>query len=149
VKYEEEAVSGSLNQNPRWEVIVKVKRLAHAVLAILAGLGGCATWQAPPADLMTRIPTIEIGQTKPEGDEYILLVRAGQDVPVKLAVGGSFLSKEGATETIVNVSRDLYLYKHWSSFDGKKWERGLFQVLISAGLGPEGGKVEIKVNRPN
>ncbi|MCI0504546.1 MAG: hypothetical protein L0Z73_00405 [Gammaproteobacteria bacterium] len=128
---------------------MRVKHFACAGLIILGGLSGCATWQKPSADLATKIPVIEIGQPKPEGNEYILLVRAGKDIPVKLTVDGSFLSKEGATETTVNVRQDVYLYKQWSSFDGKEWERGLFQVLISAGVGPEGGNVDIKVNQPN
>ena len=128
---------------------MSLKYFAIVGLVILGSLGGCASWQTPSADLTTRVPTIEIGRAKPEGNEYILFVPAGKDVPVKLTVGGSFLLKEGAAETAVKLRQDLYLYKHWSSFDGKKWERshGLFEILISAGMDPEGGKVEIKVNK--
>jgi hypothetical protein len=128
---------------------MRAKHFIFTVLPILGGLGGCASWQTPPADLVSKVPTIEIGQPKPEGSEYVLLVRAGKDVPVTLTVGGTFLSKEGAAEALVKVRQDVYFYKHWSSLDGKNWERGVFQVLISAGLGPEGGKVEVKMNRPN
>ena len=129
---------------------MNLKYCACATLIMLVSLGGCASWQTPSADLTARVPTIEVGQLKPEGNEYVLLVPAGKNIPVKLTVGGSFLSKEGATETTVQLRQDLYLYKHWSSFDGKKWERshGQFEVLISAGMDPEGGKVEIKVNKP-
>lgn len=121
------------------------------VLIILGLFGGCASLQTPSADLAARIPTIEMGQPKPEGNEYILFVPAGKDVPVKLIVGGSFLSKEGTTETAVQLRRDLYLYQRWASFDGKRWEpsHGVFEVLISASMDSEGGKVEVKVDESN
>lgn len=131
------------------EGTVLSKYLAWAALLMLGGLMGCASWQTPSADLAKQVPVIEIGNNKPEGNEYILFVPAGKDVPVKMTVGGSFLSQEGYAETSVKFRQDLYLYKYWSSFDGKTWERshGLFETLLSAGLDPEGGKVEIKVNK--
>jgi hypothetical protein len=119
-----------------------------SLLALLAA-AGCASFQTPDADLISRVPIVEIGQPKPQGSDYILLVRAGKEVPVKLSVSGSFLSEEGLAETKVKLRQDLYLYKYWSSFDGKRWERShrMFNALISAGLEPEGGKVDIKFNQ--
>jgi hypothetical protein len=128
---------------------VIAKHFVFAALVLVVGLGGCATMQKPPADLASKVPIIEIGQPKPEGDEYILLVRAGKDIPVNMKVDGTFLSKQGTATAIVQARRDVYIYKRWSSLDGKNWERGVFQILISAGLGPEGGKVDVQVNRPN
>lgn len=124
-----------------------MKHSTYLLLAMIIGLGGCAASQTPPADLASRVPTIELGQPAPEGDDYILLVRAGQDVPVRLTVGGAFLAQEGRSDTTVRVREDVYLYKRWSSLDGKTWERGAFQLLMSAGMGPEGATVNVKVNR--
>ena len=118
------------------------------LLALLTA-AGCVSFQSPDGDLISRAPIVEIGQPKPQGNEYILLVRAGKEVPVKLSVSGSFLSEEGLAETKVKLRQDLYLYKYWSSFDGNHWERShrMFDALISAGLEPEGGKVDIKFNK--
>jgi len=120
-----------------------------SVYIVMVGVAGCASLQNPSPDLITKIPIVEIGKEKPQGNEYILFVPAGKDVPIKLSVGGSFLSEEGFAETRVKLRQDLYLYKYWSSFDGKNWKRShrVFDTILSAGLEPAGGKVEIKVNK--
>ena len=117
--------------------------LAYLLLPVV--VAACAT-QPPGADLATRIPVVEIGQPKPADKEYILLVKAGRDYPVKMSVDGSFLAKTGAAETTVRVKRDVYLYKHWTSFDGKTWERGKLSMKVGVGMDPSSGKVEINVD---
>lgn len=119
-----------------------------SLIALLTATG-CASFQTPDEDLINRVPIVEIGQPEPQGSDYILLVRAGKEVPVKLSVSGSFFSEEGLAETKVKLRQDLYLYKYWSSFDGKQWERShrMFSALISVGLESEGGKVDIKFNQ--
>ncbi len=115
----------------------------------MGGMAGCASLQTPSSDLITKIPIVEIGKEKPQSNEYILFVPAGKDVPIKLSVGGSFLSEEGFAETKVKLRQDLYLYKYWSSFDGRNWKRShrVFDAVFSAGLEPQGLKVEIKINK--
>ena len=122
---------------------MKYRYLAY--LLAPAVITACAT-QPPGADLTTRVPVVEIGQPKPADKEYILLVKAGRDYPVQMNVDGSFLAKTGAAETIVRVKRDVYLYKHWTSFDGKTWERAKLTLKVGVGMDPESGKVEIKVD---
>lgn len=121
---------------------MKYRYLAYLLAPAI--IAACAT--QPGADLATRIPVVEIGQPKPADKEYILLVKAGRDYPVQMNVDGSFLAKTGAAETTVSVKRDVYLYKHWTSFDGKTWERGKLDLKVSVGMDPESGKVDIKVN---
>jgi hypothetical protein len=110
---------------------------------------GCASLQTPSADLLIRVPVVEIGHAKPQNDQYILFVPAGREVPVKLTIAGSFLAESASAETKVKLRQDLYLYKYWLSFDGKRWERSqrVFGAAVSAGLEPAGGKVEIEFNK--
>lgn len=122
---------------------MKYRYLAY--LLAPAVITACAT-QPPGADLTTRVPVVEIGQPKPAEKDYVLLVKAGRDYPVQMNVEGSFLTKTGAAETTVRVKRDVYLYKHWTSFDGKTWERGKLDLTVGVGMDPESGKVEIKVS---
>lgn len=124
---------------------MKLKYLACLILPALA-IGGCASWRTPGADLATRVPVVVIGQQKPDTDDYILLVTAGKDFPVRMNIDGSFLSKKGDAETAVQVQRDVYVYKQWTSFDGKTWRRGLIDLTVGIGLEPAGGKIEVKVD---
>lgn len=124
---------------------MKRKYLAYLILLATA-ISGCASWRTPGPDLATRVPVVEIGQQKPDTDDYILLVAAGKDFPVRMNIDGSFLAKKGAAETAVQVQRDVYLYKKWTSFDGKTWRRGLFDLTVGIGLEPAGGKIEVKVD---
>ena len=124
------------------------KYFVYAVLLAAVALTGCAAWQAPDADLAERLPVVEIGQPKPDTNEYILRVPARKPIPVIVTLAGSFLTEDGAAETAVQVSQDVYLYKQWASFDGKTWRRshGVFDTRVEVGLDPAGGKVEIKVD---
>jgi hypothetical protein len=125
---------------------MRLKHLFYLVIPVFAATTGCASWQAPGPELATRVPVVKIGQAKPETDDYILLLTAGTNYPVRMNVDGSFLAKKGNAETTVQVQRDVYLYKHWTSFDGKMWQRGKFDMTVAIGLEAAGGKVEIKVD---
>jgi len=123
--------------------------LFAAVTVLMFGNTGCALWP-PGEDLVRRVPVLEIGSPKPEGHEYILHIPAGQSVPVHMTLGGTFLDQTGKAETTITLRHDLYLYKQWSSLDGKTWRQShdRFEVLLSAGLGTEGGTLDLKVNGP-
>lgn len=92
-----------------------------AILAATATLAGCAGLVPPSADTMAKMPVVRYGETAPAGGEYVLLYPAGAPLPVVASVSGSLLSKPGQARMEVATNRDVYVYQHWLSFDGKNW----------------------------
>jgi hypothetical protein len=113
---------------------------------IMATVGGCATMKAPDAAAISKLPVVELGQKPPEGNEYVLLLRSGEDIPVNISISGTFLAEPGQSTAKVQVKRDIYLYKKWTSFDGKTWDKKNVNLRIGTGLGPDGGKVNVTVD---
>lgn len=123
-----------------------MKRLLSALFIVL--LSGCASLNAPSADLINEIPVVEMGAKAPEGNNYILHVPAEQTFPVQLSVAGSLFTKTGEAKTQASFKRDVYLYKHWVSYNGKDWQPldKLLALSLATGLGPEGGIVKVEVD---
>jgi hypothetical protein len=53
--------------------------------------------------------------------------------------------KSGGAKTQVSFKREIYLYKHWASYNGTEWHKldKLFGLTISAGMKPDGGIMKI------
>lgn len=124
-----------------------MNRAAFCLLAGLFGITGCAGMQAPPEDLLTRLPVVEIGQPEPADQPYVLLIRAGYPVPVQMTIRGPLLIQPSKATTHVQFAHSLYVYKDWSSLDGINWERQAFHGAASLGLAPKGGLVDLQVDR--
>ena len=86
-------------------------------------VSACATTQAPNASAISQLPVIELGQDAPTDKEYVLLLRSGQSVPVTVSIKGSMLAGEKTANMDVEMLKDVYLYKQWSSLDGKTWNK--------------------------
>ena len=115
----------------------------------LSLLGGCASVGDPPDDLLKLVPLVEIGKPEPADKNYILYIPGGKTIPVHLAVKGALLVHPGEATTQIKLTQSLYLYKEWSSLDGRNWTHQAFQGRVAIGLAPKGGIVEIFVNRPD
>lgn len=124
---------------------------AYLTCAILSGslLGGCASLENPPEDLLKQVPVIELGKPEPNDKNYILYIPGGKTIPIHLAVKGPLLVNPGEATTQVQLTQSLYLYKEWSSLDGRNWTHQAFQGRVSIGLAPQGGIVEVFVSRPD
>lgn len=112
-----------------------IPRLATATLATLT-LAGCASFGAPSADELDRLPIVRFGDAAPAGQPFILLYPAGTPLPVEARIHGSLLDGEAHSTLTVRTRQDLYTYKHWASLDGKNWKTGHDVV---------GGNFEIRV----
>jgi hypothetical protein len=125
-----------------------MKSIALWILMICVAFGfwGCASTSTPDVSPINSLPVLEPGQETQNDEENVLLLRSGVDVPVTITLSGSLLSKESTTHTSIQLKRDLYLYKQWSSFDGKTWEEKNFNLLIGTGLGLEGGIITITID---
>ncbi|WP_455205901.1 hypothetical protein [Kaarinaea lacus] len=110
------------------------------------GIGGCASTHAPNASSISALPVVELGQEQPDNVEYILLLRSGVNVPVTVSISGSLLTTESKVNTNVQLKRDVYLYKHWSSLDGKTWGEKNINLLIGTGLDTKGGMINVTVD---
>jgi len=128
-----------------------VNRQTTALLATLCVmlLTGCAGLQGPPEDLLKRVPVVEIGQPEPADKNYILYIPGGKAIPVQMTVKGPLVVNPGEATTRIQLTRSLYLYKEWSSLDGRNWTHQAFQGRVSIGLAPQGGIVEVFVSRPD
>ncbi len=115
----------------------------------LSLLGGCASMGEPPEDLLKRVPIVEIGKPEPADKNYILYIPGGKTIPVQMTVKGPLLVNPGEATTRIQLTQSLYLYKEWSSLDGRNWTRQAFQGRVAIGLAPQGGIVEVFVNRPD
>lgn len=110
---------------------------------------GCTAMHAPPEDILTRVPVVEVGQPEPADKHYVLLIRAGQPVPVRFTVKGPLLLQPAQGATQVQFAHTMYIYKDWSSLDGINWTKQAFEGAVSFGLAPKGGMVDIHVGRTN
>lgn len=113
----------------------------------LLAITGCAGVQGPPADLLARVPVVEIGKPEPADRHYVLYVPAGKPVPIHLSITGPLMVKPGESTTQVQFNHSLYIYKEWSSFDGMNWTAGAFAGRASFGLAAKGGVIDIHVSR--
>ena len=109
-------------------------------------LGACATTQMPDASAISLLPVIELGQDAPSDNEYVLLLRSGQSVPVTVSMKGSLLAGEKTANMDVEMLKDVYLYKQWSSLDGKTWNKKNINFLVGTGLDTKGAKVIITID---
>ncbi len=101
-------------------------KLSISIVAALVAmsLAGCASWLAPSESDMARVPVVRFGDAAPGGKEFVMLYPAGTPLPVVASVSGTLMSQPDKATLHVTLNRDVYVYKHWISFDGKKWEYG-------------------------
>ncbi len=99
-----------------------MKRLLIAFAALF--LSGCASWMAPSESSMAQVPVVRFGDAAPASKDFVVLYPAGTSLPVTASLGGTLMSQPDKTTLHVALKRDVYVYKHWVSFDGKKWEYG-------------------------
>ncbi len=122
------------------------------IFALLVfGLIGCGAI-APPAALVDgTMKVVQIGSDKPDTDEYVLHIPAGVKFPLRLFVHGSLLEEELELTKNISIKRDIYLYRQWTSFDGRKWLKpeetdNLIEFRTNVNLDAEGGKITVFAN---
>ena len=98
--------------------------LVPLAMAVLAGLGGCASLQKPTAETLGAVPVVQFGKAVPASGDFILHFPAGKPIPVVTTIKGSAFSQETENTLNVTLKKDIYAYKSWVSFDRKTWQRG-------------------------
>ncbi|HYH23647.1 MAG TPA: hypothetical protein VD995_33945 [Azospirillum sp.] len=122
-----------------------MRRIILATLGLATlGLGACAGFP-PSAEEMAKVPVVRYGTRAPTNGDYVLLYPAGAPLPVVASVGGTLLERPAQATLEVAVKRDVFVYRNWTSFDGKTWQAGgdavggAFEVILPGqpdGLAP-------------
>lgn len=101
-------------------------------------VAGCASMgpKAPPADQLARLPLVSYGEKADPNQDHIVFFPAGKPVPLEAVFKGNMFAKETTSVAEPVLSRDVYLYKQWVSFDRKTWVSGreAFRVLVNVSL---------------
>lgn len=114
-------------------------------------LGGCA--QLPADQELAQYPIITFGDPVPKGKPYILHFVAGKPIPTAVMIDGNLLQKTAAQTLTVTLSRDIYSYKKWASFDGKHWDdaRKLLTIKLDVKVPsyqhPHNGRIHLTVDQ--
>ncbi len=108
-------------------------------------LASCASMSPPTSLLIESVPVINVGESNDVPEEHIVFIPANTEFPVQFSIKGTIFNQNISSIVMTSLKKDLYLYKHWSSFDGKSWIKShkLMRGEISAGIDKSGGKVEI------
>lgn len=112
----------------------------------ISSISGCATVNSPDTAKLSGLPIVEFGNDSPGDGEYILFVRSGKDIPAKVTIAGSMLAGETTLKTTIQLKKDIYLYKQWTSLDGKSWGEKNINLQVGTGLGVKGGIVNIAID---
>ena len=126
-----------------------MKKLQRICLVVaVTYLSGCASMFVPNSDDISRLPMVKMGEKKPKGKEYILHIPAGVEFPVHISVNGALISKPVDSKPITKINQDIFIYKYWASLDGKNWQptRDLVNMPIFVGVGPKGGRIDVKID---
>jgi hypothetical protein len=111
--------------------------------AAFALFGGCETLRFAPTDEIARLPVYNVNEAPAVNRDYITHYPAGRLFAIELIAQGSMFTQQAHTPLLVSLSRDLYVYKQWASFDGKNWTNAhkLFDMRVDGKLAAPGGSV--------
>lgn len=122
------------------------RNFANAFL--LCFLGGCASMQTAPLDMVQQLSVVNVADKLPaarvQRHDYVIHVPAGDPFVISVKIGGSLLKDEVVQQIPVRLSRDLYVYKSWASFDKVQWKSSheLLNIAVSGGIEPGASRIE-------
>ena len=124
-------------------------KIMNALLCATILLSGCTTLLAPGDDLIEHTKVAQLGDAEPaEKGNYILHISAGKSVPIRILLDGTMFQDKENIDAEVHLTRDLYLYKYWASYDGIHWQKwnDLVKVGISSGMGTKGAELNATID---
>ena len=101
---------------------------------------------SPPPDRQI----VSVGdKNSPDHNDYILFVKSGQAIPMSIKIKGTMFTNSSSLQSHIVASRDIYLYKHRASFNGRDWYplNRLLSIRLSARMSAKGGGFEIQVDK--
>ncbi|BDT67327.1 hypothetical protein os1_15030 [Comamonadaceae bacterium OS-1] len=126
-------------------------------LILATSLAACSSLQTltarlPAPEVLAALPRIQLGQTPPAQGDYVVYLPAHQPIRATAEVRGNIFEKTDSKELQVTLKQDMYLYKHWISYDQRTWVRadeavhGNFQIRLPSYEHPAAGEVLIELN---
>ncbi len=102
----------------------------------------------PSSSLIDTKPVVTIGEVSNTSEDPIVFIPANKEFPVEFSVKGNVFEQNVSSKAMVSFKQDIYLYKYWASFDGKKWVNShkLMNVEPSGGFDVSGGKLGVEIN---
>ncbi len=107
----------------------------------------------PSSHDVAQAPRIEIGQPIPAGDNYVLHYPAGKSLPVTTQVDGNLFEQAQQATLHVVLKHDVYVFRHFASFDGINWQpahklvTSNLELQIPAKEGGNAGLLHIKMDQ--
>lgn len=122
--------------------------LLFIAILFIAILNGCASMGTPAASLIDDIPVVTIGDSENAPEDHIVFIPKNTSFPVEFSLSGNLLNTDASQSVNTSIKHDLYLYKYWSSLDGRQWVHShkLMSVKPSGGFDKSGGKVEVNLD---
>ena len=113
-------------------------------------LAGCSMTPSMPD--FERLPVVNFGEPVPQNQEYILHFSANEPITTNIKIEGNLLQNPANETLAVKLTKDIYAYKEWVSFDKTNWSiaRDVMEIRtlikIPGTRHPEPGIIQIKVN---
>lgn len=109
---------------------------------------GCSAINPVPTATIQKLPILRVGDPMPQREEYIVYYPAGYLFHLELQNKGSLFKSEKKIQTQIALSKALYLYKYWASYDGISWKNSheLLDVSCEGGFDATGLNVNIRLN---
>jgi hypothetical protein len=107
-----------------------MKMSTFVIAAACVVLTACTSF-SPSVAQIAKAQHVRFGEPLPKDGDYVLLFPAGTPLPVSMVIGGNLFEQEQQATLHVTLKRDVYVFGHYASFDGKHWTRG-FKLIKSA-----------------
>jgi hypothetical protein len=107
---------------------------------------GCETLQYAPRKQIAQLPVFKVNEAPGDAGDHVTHYPSGTLFPIEITAEGSMFGTQAQSPLLVQLSRDVYVYKQWASFDGKRWTNShkLFDLRVDGGLTPKGAQVKFE-----
>jgi len=99
-----------------------------------------------------KLPVVTFGQPLPKDNDYILYFPANTPIGTHVSIEGNLLQQAARDDLSVQLTKDIYAYKEWVSFDKQHWMNSHDVMEIRAVIKipgthhPEPGIIQVTVN---
>lgn len=128
-----------------------MKRITTAVIAL--SLSACSSIIKPSDSHLATLPVVTYPDKPTLGQDYVYKLPAGQALGMRMIAEGNAFEASSEQMAYAKLKKDLYLYRHWASDDGKNWHDGRklidlhLAISIPSYESPGNGEVRLSVDR--
>jgi len=99
-----------------------------------------------------QLPVVTFGDPLPKDQNYILHFPANAPITTNVSIEGNLLQQPAKDELAVKLTKDIYAYKEWVSYDKQHWYNSHDVIEVRAIVKipgthhPEPGIIRVTVN---